>query len=141
MKEKNSKLPPQLTEALTMMAAQALQFQRTIWLMAKEAGGVMTIDEAEMNPLWQIKYNRPEGSQTRLTIKAEAMPEPTEEQIRTLAGSLLGKKNALHEEAQVVGLHNYPGSYIMGRLAPLVVNNNGTWVRREQFDAETAPKS
>jgi hypothetical protein len=135
MKERKESLPPQLAEQLTMMVTQQLQFQRTIWLMAKEAGGVMTIDEAEMNPLWQIKYHRPEGSQTRLTIKAETMPEPTDDQIRVLAAALLGKQKALHEEAGAIGLGVYPSAYIIARLAPIAVNHNGKWYSKEDYDA------
>lgn len=135
MKERKGNLPPQLAEQLTMMVTQQLQFQRTIWLMAQEAGGVMTIDEAQINPLWEIRYNRPEGSQTRLTIKAETMPEPSDEQIQTLATALIGKKKALHEEAGTLGLGVYPSAYIIARLAPIARNYNGKWYSKEDYDA------
>lgn len=121
-------------QVASMLLIQLQQMQRTVWLMAKTAGGEMTMDEAEMNPLWQIKYNRPDGSQTRLTIKAETLPEPTEKQIKTLAERLIGKQRALHEEALGVGLDSYPAAYIIGRLSPFAVQHDNTWISREDSD-------
>jgi hypothetical protein len=87
-----------------------------------------------MNPLWQIKYNRTEGSQTRLTIKAEQLPEPTEEQIHGLAMKLLKDQRPLHEEALAFGLDNYPGAYVLGRMSGLVIFHEGKWLERVEHD-------
>lgn len=112
---------------MAQLMAQALQLQRTVWLLAKKAGGSVTIDEREMNPLWEIRYKREDGTPTAVTICAEQMPEPTEQQLTMLAQRLIGKKSALHLEALACGLDGYPAAYMMARLAPLVICQDGLW--------------
>lgn len=108
------KLSPQ-EEMMTVLVSQNLQYQRTVWMLVQAAGGEVTIDEAQMNPLWNIKYHRDKEHPTKLTIKAEQLPEPTEHQLRTLAERVLLNEKPIHVEALQVGLQDYPGSYIYGR--------------------------
>ncbi|MBU2249741.1 MAG: hypothetical protein KKD77_23545 [Gammaproteobacteria bacterium] len=118
------------------MAMQQLQLNRTIWMMAKASGGQVMIDEAEMDPLWEIKYERPEDSKTKLLVKASAMPTPTEEQIEMLAKRLIGTGTDPRQEAVNVGLLDYPIAYLTGRLSPLIVWNETKWLVRSEYDKQ-----
>jgi hypothetical protein len=104
-------------QELSMMAMQQMQLTRTIWMLAKQAGGTVTIDEAQMDPLWEVKYERPtDGDKTKLTVIASAMPTPSDEQIELLAKILLGTGKNPSDEMINVGLVDYPLSYLVNRL-------------------------
>ncbi len=113
---------------------QSLQLERTIWLMAREHGGAIVIDEASLNPLWDIKYERVkvEGKDhpSLLKITATQLPEPTDSQIKALADTLADQpEEATPQALLAVGLSNYPPSFVVARLAPLVVCRDGKWNR------------
>lgn len=135
---KNKSLPKKpLTDAPLNPAEQNLlqamahchQLERTIWLMAREAGGAVVIDEASVNPLWDLKYERVDGHKTLLKISATELPEPTEGQIRKLAELLADKSEEATPTAVLeCGLSMYPVSYVVARLAPLVRCRDGWWM-------------
>lgn len=137
---KNKSLPKKpLTDApmgaleqnLMQAMAQSFQLERTIWLLVREAGGAVAIDEASINPLWDLKYDRVEGHKTLLKISATDLPDATEGQIRKLAELLADKPEAATPSALLeCGLSAYPASYVIGRLAPLVVCSDGWWKKR-----------
>mgnify|MGYP001605014369 CR=1 FL=1 len=80
------------------MAMRIAQLQRTLWLVVKEAvqaPGKVQVDEAETNPLWEIRYERPDPKSTKLTVIATALPEATEEQILHGDGSGQLPKNSI----------------------------------------------
>lgn len=140
MKSSNSKLSPPkkpLTDAplnaieqnMAMSVMQMLQLERTIWLLAHEAGGSVVVDEASMHPLWDVKYERIEGaSKTLLKITAVELPEATEAQIRRLADLLADQPEARTPSALLeAGVAHFAPSYIVARLAPLVQCRDGVW--------------
>lgn len=137
MKKSAPKSSPQqnavnpIEEQISLMMLQQLQLERTIWLMANERGGEMVIDEAALSPLWMTKFNRVEGaSQTLLRITASQLQEPTDSQIKRLADLLADKPEEATPQALLEsGLSNYPPSYVVARLAPLVQCRDGKWVR------------
>lgn len=118
-----------------MLTLQALQLERTIWLMANERGGEMVVDEAALNPLWTTNFARVEvepgkNHPTLLRITATQLPEPTDGQIKKLADLLAGQPEEATPAALLqVGMSNYPSSYVVARLAPLVVCRDGKWGR------------
>jgi hypothetical protein len=134
-KSSPQKLNPLEEEHMMMLNLQMLQMQRTVWMMAQVAGGEVTIDEEKMDPLWEIRYSRPENSKTKLTIFAKKLPEPQEEQLTKLADILTAGQMDLRESLLAVGLSGYPGSYIIARLSPYIVLHEGVWMKKADFDA------
>lgn len=112
-----------------MLTTHCLQLERLIWLMAKEAGGAMVVDEASLDPLWSTKYDRiPGGAATMLKVEAATLPEPTDTQLAKLASLLEGKSEESTPESLLqVGMSGYPPSYVVARLAPLVQCRDGKW--------------
>ena len=117
-----------------MLLMQALQLERTVWLMAKEHGGAMVVDEAALNPLWKTKFERVEMEEkphpTLLKITADQMQEPSDGQIQKLAGLLAGRGEEATPDALLqCGMSGFPPAYVCGRLAPLVQCRDGKWVK------------
>ncbi len=126
----------QILQEFSRLTMQSLQLERTIWLMAREHGGAMVIDEASLNPLWDIKYERvmvegeKENHPSLLKITATQLPEPTDGQIKALADALADQSEEATPQALLaVGLSSYPPSFVVARLAPLVVCRDGKWHR------------
>lgn len=124
----------QIQQQMTMLMMQALQLERTLWLMTKEHGGSMVVDEASLNPLWQTKFERVvvDGKEhpTLLKITASQLPEPTDGQIKLLADALAGQPEEATPQALLqVGMSGFPPSYVVARLSPLVVCRDGKWNR------------
>lgn len=124
----------EVQQTMTLLTTQLVQLQRTVWLMAREAGGAMVIDEASMDPLWDLKYERVKGNPTLLKVEAAMLPEPTPEQITKLADRLRGTSKPPGDEMMNVGLVDYPFAYVVGRLSPLIVIHQGQWITRIQYE-------
>jgi hypothetical protein len=134
VKKQPPNLPPDLMQHIGQLTMQSLQLERTIWLMAKEHGGAMVVDEAALNPLWDLKYERVqvEGKDhpSLLKITATQLPEPTDSQIKLLADELAGQPEEKTPEALLkAGMAGYPPSFVVARLAPIVVCRDGKWNR------------
>lgn len=119
----------------------SMQLQRTLWLALRANGGVVTIDEAETDPLWNLEYHRPsETNKTLLTISASLLPEATPEQLDKLAAALLGKKDDPSAEIDKVGLGEYPKSYTVKALQSRVIYatpagaKENEWMLRADYD-------
>lgn len=122
-----------ITNQLTLQMLHALQLERLIWLMAREAAGAVVVDEASLNPLWDASYERvkmEDGKDhpTLLKITANALPEPSDTQIRKLAELLNGQpEEATPAALMQCGMSGFPPGYVTARLAPLVVCKDGKW--------------
>lgn len=117
-------------QQLSSVMMHALQLERTIWLLAREAGGSMVIDEASVNPLWDLKYERGEGNKTLLKISAVELQEPSDTQIKKLADLLADQPEARTPSALLeCGMSNFPAGYVVARLGPLVQCLDGIWKR------------
>lgn len=127
-------------ETLTGLIAQGIQLQRTVWQLVKQNGGSAVIDQEAITPLWELKYEPIEGKPNHARIVASLLPEPTAEQLETLAAKLLGTKQHPADLMKEVGLPEHPFSYVTNLLAPKVVFNNGTWISRAEYD-KLPPKS
>lgn len=112
-----------------MAMLQNLQLERTLWLMANEAGGAIVVDEAALNPLWDLKFERVAGAApTLLRITASSLQEPSDGQIRKLASLLAGQPEDRTPSALLeCGMMSLPPSYVVSRLAPLVRCQDGHW--------------
>ncbi len=154
MKSENH-FPPKSAKSLTTRERQnqevetrineilfhSMQLQRTLWLALKANGGVVTIDEAATDPLWNLEYHRPsETNKTLLTISASLLPEATPEQLDKLAAALVGKKDDPSAEIDKVGLGEYPKSYTVKALQTRVIfaippgEKVSVWMTRADYD-------
>lgn len=140
MQKQKPNSPPKkpLTEAplnaieqnMSMAMLHSLQLERTIWLLVRESGGSMVIDEASVSPLWDLKYERVDGNQTLLKISAVELQEPTDTQIKKLADLLADQPEARTPSALLeCGMSNFPAGYVVARIAPLVQCRDGIWKR------------
>lgn len=119
-----------LEEALKEQVKANGQQARLIWLLVHQLGGVVTIDESMLNPLFELDFARTAGDQSPLlTVTAKTMPEPSELQLKLLGDRLANTGRHPGEDMLAVGLENYPISYITKLLYPTVRMEDGGWMR------------
>jgi hypothetical protein len=121
---------------LSTVVMQQIQLQRTLWLAVKVAGGRLTIDQAEIDPLWDLKFERPDKENpNQVVISASKLSDPTDEQLQKLASLLLGTPDHPQKAQDQVGLPDHPTQYLVNRIVNLVTWHGGRWIRREDYDA------
>ena len=131
----------ELEQRINEILFHSMQLQRTLWQVVTEHGGTVTIDEAALNPLWNLTYERMDGHKFLLKIAAGLLPEPTTEQLERLAAKLAGTKNPPDKAMDELGLGEYPRSYIVKSLLPFVVcTKDGTWLWRGVYDELSSEK-
>lgn len=133
-----SNLQQELMETADMLKHQAALtrgLQRLLWIAAYNAGGSLVLDENLLSPLWEWTPVRDEKEPSKVTIRAEMMPEPTESQIQQLAMRLSGTARHPGDDMVAVGLGDHPFAYINRLLSPFVVLHAGTWIPKADYDA------
>lgn len=125
----------QLQELFTALTAEVAQLKRTLWLVLRTTGSpTVTIDQLDMSPLWDLKFTAPEGEPTKLTLTAELLPAPTDEQLDALAELLLGTDKTIKDFREQVGLKDYHAGYLQSLLATRVEWNDVVkkWIHSSQ---------
>lgn len=130
-------------QVMNSIIAQSIQQQRTIWQMAKLAGGEVVINKEGTPPLWNLEFEEVKADPNLVRIKATLLPEPTTEQLATLATKLLGTRQHPADLMKEVGLPDHPFSYVSKLLSPTIVLHEGTWISRADYDKipKEPPKS
>ncbi len=106
-----------LEETFTELIAEAMQLKRTIWLMLHTGSKTVTIDQEDMNPLWDLKFTRVDDSKTKLTITAALLPEPNEDQLSALWKELYFTNNPIElVRPTIEGMKDLPSGYLQARL-------------------------
>lgn len=123
----------QLEEMLKESNKVNAQLSRVIWLLvAQNPNRTITLDEADLHPLYELDYQRPAGEKSSvLQITAKQMMEPTAEQLTMLADRLRGTSDHPQEAMTAVGLSDHPTHYLLRVLAPYVVLRAGVWSNPE----------
>lgn len=124
----DSQSPRQMLEnAMAQTIMEVIQLRRTLWLITKQTGGTVVIDETKTHPLWRLKATRmPDG---KMQLEAMQLPDPTEEQLATLAEALNGSRSELGDAMEKTELKDHPPAYIEKCLKDLVVRKpDGYWV-------------
>jgi hypothetical protein len=119
---------------------QNIQQSRVLWQVVKKVGGTITIDESDVNPLFELKMSRPEGKPTEMILTAGLLPQMTAEQIEKMVEALLGTANDPGPAMDKNGLGAYPKSYVIGQLQPIIVFDGKMWVKRSDFDEQQKTK-
>lgn len=129
------------TQRINEILFHSVQLQRTLWLVVREAGGKVTVNEKETDPLWNLSYHRSETSQDLLHIEATVLPEATEIQIAQMVTVLRGKKDHPAKAMDDAGLGEYPTSYVTKKLAPFIIfSEAGVWVDADKY-VKPSPKA
>ena len=118
--------PRQLIEAaMNTTIMELMQLRRTLWLVLQQTGPI-TVSETDVNPLWRMKATRPEPG--KVTLEAATLPEPTPEQIKSVADILHGTMTPLEEAMEKTELRDHPPVYIHMLLTKHVIQaDNGYW--------------
>ena len=99
-----------IERAMASAIMEVIQLRRTLWLVVKEAGGAALVEETQAHPLWRMKATRlPDGW---LKLEALQLPDPTDDQLATLAEILEGSKSQLGDAMQqtsVAPVRDYKG--------------------------------
>lgn len=101
----------EMSRALEAAMIRQRQLQKFVWTLVRLAGGEIVIDEATIDPLWDLTYSQVEESKTALRVTAGKLLEPTSAQIAELARRLVGTAKNPVEEAAMLGFVDYPLSY------------------------------
>lgn len=124
--------------AATVM--EVIQLRRTLWLTVKEAGKPVVVDETLCHPLWQMKCVR--IAEGKVELRADQLPDPTEDQLTKLAEVLHGSKTPLDEAMKQTDLSSYPPFYVHMLLMKKVVQaDSGYWVDAALADIARQPES
>lgn len=118
--------PREISEVVgASMYMELMQLRRTLWLVLQQTGPI-TVSEADVNPLWRMKATRPEPG--KMTLEAATLPEPTPEQIKSVADILHGTMTPLEEAMEKTELRDHPPVYIHMLLTKHVIQaDNGYW--------------
>lgn len=141
---KPNELPKQspreiLEAAVSQMILEVIQLRRTLWLITKQSGGTVILDETLTHPLWRMKATRlPDG---KMQLEAMQLPDPTLEQLAMMVLILDGSRSELGDAMQSTDLKDHPPAYIEKVLKNLVVRKpDGYWVDAKLYKiAESEP--
>lgn len=126
--ENETASPRQLMEqAMSSLVFELMQHRRTLWLILKQLGPSVIVDENECHPLWRMKSTRMDDGKLRL--EAIQLPEPTDEQLKRLDDILNGTRMELQAAMEQTELKDHPPQYIEMRLRDRVrMAETGYWV-------------
>lgn len=131
--------PPEMSprekieHAMSQVVFEVIQLRRTLWLVLKEVGRPVAVNETAAHPLWRMQATRlPDG---QIQLEALQLLDPTEEQLAELAERLEGTRMNLEEAMRDSALKDHPPEYLKKVLAPRVIrrDDTGYWVKASYF--------
>lgn len=116
------------------------QLERTLWLAAMRNGGLMLLDEQDIDILWRLSFERMPDKMLKVT--ALKIEEATEADIDRTAKDLIGTNALLSEYAAAhERLKEYPLPYLEFMLSKHIRHDGTQWISVADFEAKlkTAP--
>jgi len=131
---KQDRSPREMIEqAMAATVMEVLQLRRTLWLILKQTGKPMIIDERECHPLWRMKATR--LGDGRAQLEAVQLPDPTDEQLDHIAEMLNGTRMELDAAMAQTELKDHPPQFIEMCLHSRVrFADSGYWVNAKLLD-------
>lgn len=126
--------PREMIEAaMAASVMEIIQLRRTLWLILRQVGKPVIINEADCHPLLRMKATRLDDG--RVELNAELMPDPTPEQLDFLAETLNGSRMEIEQAMAATELKNHPPQYIIMALHSRVrLADSGYWVNAKLLD-------
>jgi len=122
-----------IEQAMAATVMEVLQLRRTLWLILKQAGKPMIVDERECHPLWRMKATR--LGDGRAQLEAVQLPDPTEAELTHLTEMLNGTRMELDAAMAQTPLKDHPPQYIQMCLHNRVrLAESGYWVNAKLLD-------
>lgn len=114
-------------EAMNALILENIQLRRTLWSCVKEAGGKVQINEASVHPLWILRKSRP--MPTILMLEADQLPEPTEEQLDSIADKMKGSRMEIRDASADGPLKDINPAYLRALLHHRIQQDDeGFWM-------------
>jgi hypothetical protein len=123
-----AKSPREMIEqVMAQTVMEVIQLRRTLWLIVKQVGGKVILDEELTHPLWQMKATRTQDK--KLQLESIQLPDPTETQLAVVASILDGTRMEVQDAIEHTELNEYPPNYVEKVLKDRVVRGeDGYWV-------------
>lgn len=133
--------PREMMEAaISASVMEIIQLRRTLWLVLKQVGKPVILDETECHPLWRMKGKRLDDGKAEL--EAVTLPEPTNDALNALVEILNGSMTDLETAMEQTELKDHPPAYIQMRLQPMLVRrDDGYWVDAVVHNIQQQPPS
>ena len=116
-----------IEQVMAQTIMEVIQLRRTLWLIVKQAGGKVILDEDMTHPLWQMKATRTQDK--KLQLESIQLPDPTETQLAVVASILDGTRMEVQDAIEHTELNEYPPNYVEKVLKDRVVRGeDGYWI-------------